>query len=232
MAKRDRVTLTAGERGELERMVARGKADARKLAHARVLLQADEADGGPGWVDATIAAAVRVSVRTIERARQRFVEQGLSAALLPKPSPRLYGRKLDGEQEARLLALACAPPRPLGRKRGGGAGGPPAGAGLRPPARPRARRAGRCACWPSAWSSWSTWTGSPTRRSDRLSKKRAQAAPEEDVVHPAEAIGGVRLPHGGCARGLPPTSRPEIPGRVSGRDLHPADRRDARAAGT
>jgi transposase len=116
MAKRYRVTLTAEERGGLERMIARGKADARKLAHARVLLQADEADGGPGWVDGTIAAAVRVSVRTIERVRQRFVEQGLAAALLPRPSRRRYGRKLDGEQEAHLLALACARP-PEGKAR-------------------------------------------------------------------------------------------------------------------
>jgi len=84
--------------------IARGKADARKLAHARVLLQADEADGGPGWVDETIAAAVRVSVRTIERVRQRFVEQGLAAALLPKPSPRIYGRKLDARPGLRPAA--------------------------------------------------------------------------------------------------------------------------------
>jgi hypothetical protein len=100
MAKRYRVTLTVEERGELGRMIARGKADARKLAHARVLLQADEAEGGPGWADAAIAAAVRVSVRTIERVRQRFVERGLAAALLPEPSPRIYARKLDGEGEA------------------------------------------------------------------------------------------------------------------------------------
>src|ERR687884_267017 len=80
MAKRYRVT--AEERGGLERMIARGKADARKLAHARVLLQADEADGGPGRVDGTIAAAVRVSVRTVERVRQRFVGQGLAGAPL------------------------------------------------------------------------------------------------------------------------------------------------------
>src|SRR4051794_41730242 len=109
MAKRYRVTLTAGERGELERMIARGKADARKLAHARVLLQADEADGGPGWIDETIAAAVRESVRTIERVRQRIVGQGLAAARLPRPSRRLYGRKLDGGRAAPLLPPACAP---------------------------------------------------------------------------------------------------------------------------
>jgi hypothetical protein len=116
MAKRYRVTLTVEERGELERMIARGKADARKLAHARVLLQADEAEGGPGWADAAIAAAVRVSVRTIERVRQRFVERGLAAALLPEPSPRIYARTLDGEGEAYLVALACTRP-PEGKAR-------------------------------------------------------------------------------------------------------------------
>jgi transposase len=66
-----------------------------------------------GWA---IAAALRVSVRTIERVRQRFVEDGLEAALLPRPSPRVYARKLDGAQEARLIALACSDP-PLGKKR-------------------------------------------------------------------------------------------------------------------
>jgi transposase len=110
MAKRYRVTLTTEERGELGRMVSRGRADARKLAHARILLQADEAEGGPARVDEDVASALDVSVRTVERVRERFVEQGLAAALLPKPSPRLYGRKLDGEQEARLIALACSTP--------------------------------------------------------------------------------------------------------------------------
>ena len=117
MAKRYRVTLTTEERGELERMISRGKADARKLAHARILLQADEAEGGgPARVDEGIASALEVSVRTIERVRQRFVGRGLAAALLPKPSTRLYARKLDGEQEAHLLALACARP-PEGKAR-------------------------------------------------------------------------------------------------------------------
>ena len=60
MAKRYRVTLTAEERDELDRMISRGKADARKPAHARVLLQADASEGGPGWTDAAISEAVRV----------------------------------------------------------------------------------------------------------------------------------------------------------------------------
>jgi transposase len=116
MAKKYRVTLTPEEREALGRMIARGKAAARKLAHARVLLQADEAEGGPARADEDIAAALNVSVRTIERVRQRFVEQGLEAALLPKLAKRIYARKLDGEQEAHLIALACsAPPEGKGR---------------------------------------------------------------------------------------------------------------------
>ena len=116
MAKRYRVTLTAAEREALGHMISRGKADARKLAHARVLLQADASEGGPDWTDARIAEAVRVSVRTIERVRQRFVEDGLEAALRPRPSRRVYARKLDGAQEAKLVAVACSEP-PEGKKR-------------------------------------------------------------------------------------------------------------------
>ena len=116
MAKRYRVTLAAAERDALDRMLSRGRAAARKLAHARVLLLADASAAGPGWTDAAIAEAVRVSVRTIERVRQRFVEEGLEAALRPKPSQRVYRGKLDGEQEAKPIALACSSP-PEGKKR-------------------------------------------------------------------------------------------------------------------
>ena len=110
MAKRYRVTLTAQERDELSAMISKGKADARKLAHARILLQADESEGGPGGADEQIAAALDTSTRTCERVRERFVEQGLEAALLPRPTSRVYARKLDGRQEARLVALACSKP--------------------------------------------------------------------------------------------------------------------------
>jgi transposase len=116
MAKRYRVTLTPEERAGLEAMISRGKADARKLAHARILLQADEAPGGPGRADAAIAAALNTSTRTIERVRRRFVEQGLEPALLPRPTKRIYARALDGRQEAHLIALACSEP-PKGEKR-------------------------------------------------------------------------------------------------------------------
>jgi hypothetical protein len=116
MAKKYKVTLTAAERDELTAMIAKGRADARKLAHARILLQTDEADGGPGRTDADVAAALDTSTRTCERVRERFVEQGLDAALLPKPSKRVYARALDGAQEARLIALACSAP-PAGKRR-------------------------------------------------------------------------------------------------------------------
>ena len=116
MAKKYRVTLTPEERSELEAMISRGKADARKLAHARVLLQADEADGAPARADEAIASALDVSTRTVERVRQRFVEEGLQAALLPKPTQRIYARALDGAQEAHLIALACSAP-PEGKRR-------------------------------------------------------------------------------------------------------------------
>ena len=115
--KRHRVRLTAAEREELEGLLVRGKADARKLRHAQVLLRADGAPGGPGWTDERIAAAVSGGVATVERLRRRLVEEGLAAALSPcRGGERTYGHKLDGGQEARLVALACSAP-PEGRRR-------------------------------------------------------------------------------------------------------------------
>jgi hypothetical protein len=116
MAKKYKVTLTPVEREQLGAMIAKGKAAARKLAHARILLQADEAAGGPARTDADVAAALDVSVRTVERVRERFVTESLDAALTPKPAQRVYARALDGKQEAHLIALACSAP-PEGKRR-------------------------------------------------------------------------------------------------------------------
>ena len=114
--KKYRVTLIAQERDELEKLVSRGKGDARKLARARVLLQCDESDAGPRRTDEDLAAALNVGVRTVERVRARFVEEGLEAALVPAPTSRTYARRLDGAQEARLITLACSQP-PDGKSR-------------------------------------------------------------------------------------------------------------------
>jgi len=105
------VTLPTDERDQLTAMIAAGKAAAQKLAHARILLKADQADGGPAWTDERIAEAVEVSTATVERVRQRFVEQGVEAALTRKKQDKpSRERVLDGAAEAKLIALACSPP--------------------------------------------------------------------------------------------------------------------------
>jgi transposase len=113
--KRYLVTLTPDERDHLAGLLSSGKRSALTLARARVLLKADQADGGPAWTDDRIAEALDCGVRTVERVRQRFVERGLEAALGRKPQDRpSRERKLDGRAEARLIALACSEP-PDGR---------------------------------------------------------------------------------------------------------------------
>ena len=115
--KKYRVTLAPDEREQLRALLARGKADVRKLKHAQVLLKADEAESGPGWDDERVAEALEVGTATVERVRRRFVEEGLASALSPyRGGKRIYARKLDGEQEAHLIALACStPPETHGR---------------------------------------------------------------------------------------------------------------------
>jgi transposase len=111
------VTLTADEREWLAGLVCAGRRSALTLTRARILLKADQADGGPAWEDADIAEALDCSARTVERVRQRFVERGLEQALGRKPQDRpSRERKFDGAAEARLIALACSAP-PEGRAR-------------------------------------------------------------------------------------------------------------------
>lgn len=105
MDKRYPVELIDSQRDSLKRLIAAGTAPARKLAHARILLKADE-----GWTDSQIVQAVDISQPTISRVRKQFVEEGLEAALNRRTTRRVYRAKLDGEQEARLIALACTKP--------------------------------------------------------------------------------------------------------------------------
>jgi transposase len=110
MKKLYRVYLTSEERTDLRQRIAVGKHSARHLSHARVLLKADEAEGGPALSDDAVAAAVEVSRSTVERTRRLFVEAGLAVALAGREPKRTPLAKLDGEQEAHLLALACSAP--------------------------------------------------------------------------------------------------------------------------
>ena len=114
MFKKYVVTLRADEREQLRALVSSGKSAARKLNHARVLLLAD-ASQGPARTDQEIVEALGLGARTVERVRQRFVEEGFEAALDPRPRPRRPS-KLEGHVEAHVIALAKSDP-PRGRKR-------------------------------------------------------------------------------------------------------------------
>lgn len=113
--KRYKVTLTEEERAELTALVNKGTGQARRLRRARMLLMADEAQAGGGWKDTDIAKALKAGVRTVERVRQKCVEQGLEAALTHTRPKRTRSKTLDGEAEARLVQLACSP-APDGRE--------------------------------------------------------------------------------------------------------------------
>jgi transposase len=116
MKKTYPVMLSDTERDQLKNLIAAGTATARKLTHARILLKADQGSEGPGWVDEQVADAVEVSQPTVSRVRKQYVQEGLQAAINRRPPNREYHRKLDGHQEARLVALACSKP-PEGQAR-------------------------------------------------------------------------------------------------------------------
>lgn len=99
------VTLSQSERDHLENLVSTGTEKARKLTRARILLKADE-----GWIDKEIAKALDVGSATVSRIRVRYAREGLDSALNRKKSRRQYERKLDGADEAHLIALACGEP--------------------------------------------------------------------------------------------------------------------------
>lgn len=115
VAKIYKVTLTPEEREELSKSVSKGQVQARQARRARILLMADEAQAGGGWKDAEIAQALGVHVRTVERIRQKCVEEGIEAALNHTKSKKSRSKVLDGEAEARLIQLACSP-APDGRE--------------------------------------------------------------------------------------------------------------------
>ena len=104
MRKKYLVKLKEDEREQLRQMIHRGRDSARRLAHARVLLKCDE-----GLMDQQVSEQVDVSAGTVERVRKRYGTEGLEAALSPRPQPRRpHKRRIDGDNEARLVAIACS----------------------------------------------------------------------------------------------------------------------------
>jgi transposase len=111
MSKKYVVELSKPEEEMLNGLISAGMQRVRKVAHAHILIKAHE-----GWADQQISQAIKVSVPTIERVRQRFVEEGIEQALTPRQTRRKYSYLLDGSQEAHLIALACGQP-PAGHRR-------------------------------------------------------------------------------------------------------------------
>ncbi|MBD1912304.1 helix-turn-helix domain-containing protein [Leptolyngbya sp. FACHB-8] len=101
------VALTEQERETLEKLTTTGKTSAYKMNHARILLKADINRAEGGWTDEAISDALDISIATIERVRQRFVETSLEAALTRQVQHQRKARRLDGEQEARLITMTC-----------------------------------------------------------------------------------------------------------------------------
>ena len=110
------VRLTPEEREYLIGLTKNGKGSAKKLNHARILLLADVSESGQKLKDDEIAKLEHISTKTVSRVRQQLVEDGLETALNHKTHVRYKPRSLDGEQEAKLIAICCSTP-PEGRAR-------------------------------------------------------------------------------------------------------------------
>jgi len=190
MSKRYIVRLSDDERQHLGQIIKKGKAAAYKIRHANILLKAD-ADG-PSWTDEAIAQAFSVHVTTVKSIRERFVEKGLEAALDRKKQDHpSRPPKLDGEAEARLIALRC--------------GAAPEG---------YARWTLRLLADKAVEMSIVDSISYETVR--QVLKKRTAPSPEEEVGDPSRAQWGVCRCHGGCLRRLSETSRPQGSGGMHG----------------
>jgi len=112
-AKKFIVELDTDERARLNALISKGKAPAKVILKARILLKADQSEGGPGWLDDRIVQALDTNLTMVSRAREKLVTEGLDAVLTRKkretpPVPSIF----DGEAQAKLTALACSQPPP------------------------------------------------------------------------------------------------------------------------
>lgn len=115
--KKYNVRLSNDECTTLKKLITSGRGPARMFTRARILLKADQSDNGSNWSDERISEALEVTVQTIERVRKQLVEEGFDAVLSRREYKQKVSRKkIDGDMEARLIALSCGAP-PEGRAR-------------------------------------------------------------------------------------------------------------------
>ena len=105
-----KVTLTKEERDQLSEMTRTGTHAARKIIHALILLNVDRGSHIESQINEDICKVLKIGMRTIDRVKKRFVEEGLEAALKMAPTSRVYDKLVDGDMEAHLIALACGEP--------------------------------------------------------------------------------------------------------------------------
>ena len=114
--KKSIVELTAAQRKELSHMISTGKASARELTHARILLKADQGPAGPRWSDRQIKVALEIGASTVARVRRQCAERVVQEAILPTKASAMRRLRLDGSQETYLIAMVCGtPPEGLAR---------------------------------------------------------------------------------------------------------------------
>jgi len=105
-----KVTLTKEERDQLTEMTRTGTHAARKIIHALILLNVDRGSHTGTQINEDICKVLKIGMRTIDRVKKRFVEEGLESALKMAPTSRVYDKLVDGDMEAHLIALACGEP--------------------------------------------------------------------------------------------------------------------------
>jgi len=105
-----KVTLTKNERDELSSIIRKGKHTSQKYRYAYVLLNCDEGEFSDKVTNAEISKVLKIGMRTIDRIKRRFVEEGFDSCMERKPTIREYERKADGDFEAHLIALCCSKP--------------------------------------------------------------------------------------------------------------------------
>src|SRR6516225_4795551 len=103
-----KVSLTDPERDQLKALLSKGKHSSLQFRNACILLNSDESESGKKVSNEQIAQILHINTKTVERLKQRFVEEGFEACIDRKSYPEIKEVKTDGEFEAHLIAISCS----------------------------------------------------------------------------------------------------------------------------